>query len=258
MTQTRWLGAITAAVALAGAAGAGAQERAPTGSTLYAPGKGAPPAPPATGQAAPSRPAAERPTTRPRTTERRPTARTPARAPQVALDGRWQDRECVPLPGATSASSLYVKRSYEFDDRRKRWNMTADVYAHDRCRPQARLLTYKGSGTYAVTGVSKVGSNVYEASFVMESWQATPHSREGTLALFNARCGSGMFDEGRLLDLARSGCSLLAVRPLAQSSTGNELLRVADGKIFLGARSSDASVADERPRQLSEYGLTRL
>lgn len=265
MIQTRWLGMISTAVALAGTTVAIAQApRPPSGSSLYEPTQDARPAPgsPGTGvEAAPSRPpASNRATTpRPRPETRAPAARgTPSRAPQVALDGRWQDRDCVPLVGAASASPLFVKRSYEFDDKRKRWEMTADVFSHDRCRPQTRLLTYQGSGTYAVTGVSRIGSNVYEASFAMESWQATPHSREGTLALFNARCGAGMFDEGRLIDLARSGCPLLAVRPLARAPTGSELLRVADGKIYLGVRSNDAAFADERPTQVSEYGLTRL
>jgi hypothetical protein len=184
------------------------------------------------------------------------------RAARVAtppiLNGRWQDRECVPLPGTASISPLYVIRHYDFDDRLKRWNLSADVFSNDRCRADTNLLTYKGRGTFKVTGPSKVGSNIYEASFVIRSWQATPLSREGTLALFNARCGSGFFDEGRLLDLARSGCALIALRPLAQVSTGNELVRVGDGKVFLGARPFVPGPGNERPTRLSSYGLTRL
>ncbi len=265
-----WLVALSATLPLAIATGAMAEvDRPPSpGSALY----GTTPARPAVGRPGASRPNENRANEN-GPAESRPTERRPAEGSRVsrsvhgggarvvappALNGRWQDRECVPLLGAISVPPLYIVRHYEFDDQRKRWNLSADVFNNDRCRIDTKLLTYRGRGTFRVTGLSKVGSNVYEASFVMQSWQATPSSREGTLALFNGRCGSGFFDEGRLLDLARTGCSLIGLRPLAQVSTGNELVRVADGKVFLGARPFVRGHGNERPTQLSSYGLTRL
>ncbi len=265
MSVNGWIGVISAAVAMAGMTAATAQTGAgPSGSTLYQPPQtnrpvpSAPSAPPAATPAATPAAAPATAPGRPRPDAKAQPARGTGRGPAVALDGRYEDTDCVPLVAAGSPSPLFVRRSYAFDDRRKRWELKADVFNHDRCRPQSRLLTYQGGGTFSVTGVSRLGSNVYETSFNMESWSVTPQSREGTLALFNARCGSGVFDEGREIDVSRTGCPLLAVRPLAQAPTGSDLLRVADGKLFLGQRSSDPVYADERPTQLSAYGLTRL
>ena len=175
-----------------------------------------------------------------------------------ALTGRWQDTACVPLSGNGAARPLFVQRVYHFDEKSKAWTMTASLFGSDRCLADSRLLTYEGSGSYEITGRSRVGGNVYEATFTMDKWQATSTSREGTLAMFNARCGSGVFDEGRVVDLTRSGCSLVTLQPLTVAATGRELLRVTDDKIFLGANSTAPHQGSDRPTQLSTYGLSKL
>lgn len=177
----------------------------------------------------------------------------------IALNGRWQDSQCIPLAAAVpSAARLYVLRRYEFADDRKRWSLSADVFDNERCNVESKLLTYSGRGTFAVTGVSSVGKNVFDATFKPVKWEATPFSRDGTLALFNARCGKGDFVEGRTIDLGASGCSVLGIASINRVAAQNELVRVVDGKFFLGARSFVPGFADERPTQLSGYGLNRL
>ena len=176
----------------------------------------------------------------------------------AALAGRWQDAACVPLGSNGAGRPLFVQRAYVFDEKGKAWTMSASVYSSDRCAADARMMTYEGSGTYEITGRSRVGTNVYEATFTMSTWQATATSREGTLAMFNARCGSGVFDEGRVVDLTRSGCSLVTLQPLTVAATGRELLRVTEDKIFLGANSPVPHQGNDRPTQLSNYGLSKL
>ena len=120
-----------------------------------------------------------------------------------------------------------------------------------------RMLTYHGEGSFAVTGKSSVARNAYDASFRITEWRATPDTREGVLTLLNGRCGSGDFEEGRSLDLSATGCPTLGIRSIAQAPREVELVSVSDGKFFLGTRSFVPGMADDRPAQLSSYGLVR-
>lgn len=176
----------------------------------------------------------------------------------VALSGRWHDSECVPLTGATHRPPLYVKRTYEFADARKSWKLDASVYTSDSCVRNTRLLTYHGEGSFAITGKSKVAGNAYDADFRVHRWTATPDTRDGVLALLNNRCGSGDFEEGRSLDLSVTGCRALGIRPIAEAPREVELVSVSNGKFYLGTRSFMPGQNDDRPAQLSSYGLVRV
>lgn len=175
----------------------------------------------------------------------------------IALNGRWHDSQCIPLTGVTHTPPLYVKRQYEFDDARKAWLLDAAVYTSDACVINARMLTYQGKGSFAVTGKSSVASNAYDASFKIDRWTAVPHNREGVLTLLNGRCGSGYFEQGHLLDLSATGCPTLGIRSIAQSPREVELVSVSNGKFFMGTRSFAPGLSDDRPAQLSSYGLVR-
>ncbi len=175
----------------------------------------------------------------------------------LALDGRWHDSQCIPLNGISHSPALHVKRQYEFNDARKTWLLEAAVYTSDRCVANARLLTYRGEGSFSITGKSRVASNAYDASFKIDGWKAVPHNRDGVLALLNARCGSGDFAQGQMLDLSRTGCPILGIRSIAQSPREVELVSVSDGKFFMGTRSFAPGLSDDRPAQLSSYGLVR-
>ena len=181
----------------------------------------------------------------------------PRRNIALALTGRWRDARCIPMSGSGTAGPLFVQRIYEFDETEHTWALSANVYGSDRCSADTRLLAYEGSGTYEITGRSRTGNNVYEATFTMKNWQATSTSREGTLALFNARCGSGVFDEGRVLDLNRSGCPLVALQPLTVADSGRELLRFDDDRIALGPNLTVPNQGSDRPSRVSSFALTR-
>ncbi len=192
---------------------------------------------------------------RSRASKGRPAAGTPAAA--MALNGRWHDSECIPLTGVTHRPPLFVKRQYEFDDRRKSWRLDATVYASDACIGSSRLLGYRGEGSFAITGRSRVAANAYDASFKVDRWQATPATREGVLTLLNGRCGSGDFEEGRTLNLSLTGCGTLGIRPMAERPREFELIRVSEGKFYLGTRSFVPGLPDDRPTQISSYGMVR-
>jgi hypothetical protein len=179
-------------------------------------------------------------------------------ASPVALNGRWHDTACIPLTGVTHQPPLYVQRTYAFDDRRKSWQLDAVVFDTDTCMPSSRMLSYHGRGTYTVTGKSRVAANAYDASFAIDRWQATPINREGVLTLLNGRCGSGLFEEGSALDLSASGCPIIGIRSIAQRPRETELVRVSDGRFYMGSRSMAPGLADNRPQQLSSYGMVRL
>ncbi|HZH06285.1 MAG TPA: hypothetical protein VEY69_06385, partial [Lautropia sp.] len=186
----------------------------------------------------------------------RRTGRAKAASP-IALSGRWHDSQCIPLPGVTRGAPLYVKRQYEFDDSRKAWQLEAAVFNSSTCLPGARMLTYRGAGTFAVIGKSRVANNAYDASFRIDRWTATPETREGVLTLLNGRCGSGDFVEGRSLDLSPTGCATLGIRSVAQAPQEIELVSVSNGRFFLGSRPFAPALGDDRPAQLSSYGLVR-
>ena len=206
--------------------------------------------------------AAPRPTAR-KSSKGKPVAKGKSRkvasksASPIALNGRWHDSECIPLTGVTHKPPLFVKRQYEFVDSRKAWALDAAVYSSDSCVINTRMLTYHGEGSFAVTGKSSVAKNAYDASFRINEWRATPDTREGVLTLLNGRCGSGDFEEGRSLDLSATGCPALGIRSLAQAPREVELVSVSNGKFFLGTRSFVPGMADDRPAQLSSYGLVR-
>ncbi|MGE0310710.1 MAG: hypothetical protein AB7P21_03685 [Lautropia sp.] len=244
---------------------------APKGSSLYTPSsKAQGAAPAARGSAAPAEavPARRAPAKSTKKADAKAKGRKNGKAgaaDAIALNGRWQDSQCIPLAAAAaaaassaSASRLYVLRRYEFSDRHKAWTLSADVFDSERCNVASKLLTYTGGGSFAVTGPSPVGKQVFDATFTATRWQATPFSRDGTLMLFNARCGRGDFVEGHTLDLGRSGCPVLGIASIDRVGSQSELVRIADGKFYLGARSFVPGYADERPTQLSGYGLTRL
>ncbi len=187
---------------------------------------------------------------------KRHASKQPARSP-LAIGGRWHDGACIPLTGVTHSPPLFVKRQYEFDDARKTWLLQAAVYTSDSCTANVRMLTYQGEGSFAITGKSRVASNAYDASFKIDRWRATPHNREGVLTLLNGRCGSGDFEQGRSLDLSGTGCPTLGIRSLAHSPREVELVSVSNGKFFMGTRSFAPGLSDDRPAQLSSYGLVR-
>ena len=176
----------------------------------------------------------------------------------VALNGRWHDSECIPLTGATHRPPLYVKRVYEFADARKTWRLDATVYTAESCLRNTRLLSYHGEGTFSISGKSRVAGDAYDADFRIHRWSATPETRDGVLALLNGRCGSGDFEEGRALDLSATGCRALGIRPIDESPSDVELVSVRNGKFFLGSRSFMPGQGDDRPTQLSSYGLVSI
>ena len=153
---------------------------------------------------------------------------------------------------------LYVKRQFEFVDARKAWMLDAWVYSSDSCGVESQMLSYHGQGRFAVTGKSGVARNAYDATFQIDQWRATPNSRDGVLTLLNGRCGSGDFAEGRSLDLSKTGCPTLGIRSIVQFPSEVELVSVSNGKFYLGSRSFVPGLGDERPAQLSSYGLVRI
>ena len=88
-----------------------------------------------------------------------------------------------------------------------------------------------------------------------DTWAAAATWPSG--AQLVARCGSGDFETGRSLDLSGTGCALLGIRSIAQSPSETELVSVSDGKFFMGTRSFAPGLSEERPAQLSSYGLVR-
>jgi hypothetical protein len=175
-----------------------------------------------------------------------------------ALNGRWEDSQCIPLTGLMHQPQLYIKRQYEFADKRKTWQLNAAVHNSPDCAAGTRLLTYQGSGTFAVAGKSAGAGDAYETSFKIERWSAVPETRDGVLTLLNGRCGSGDFDKGRRLDLSLTGCPALGIRSIAQAAREVELVRVANGKVFLGSSSFVPGSSDARQAQLSGYGVSRI
>jgi hypothetical protein len=194
--------------------------------------------------------------TRKALTRNRSRSKAPATSP-IALGGRWHDSECIPLTGVTHTPPLYVKRQYEFDDVRKTWLLEAAVYTSNACLASARMLTYRGNGSFALIGKSRAASNAYDASFNIDGWSAVPHNRTGVLALLNGRCGSGDFEQGRSLDLSATGCPVLGIRSIAQSPGEVEPISVSNGRFFMGTRAFTPGLGDDRPAQLSSYGLVR-
>jgi len=191
---------------------------------------------------------------------RRETRRRDAPARQavaINLNGRWHDSQCIPLTGVTRSVPLYVQREFDFDDARKTWQLQASVFTSSACLPSTRMLTYRGAGSFVVNGKASAAANAYDATFGIHRWSATPDSREGVLALLNDRCGSGDFEEGRPLDLSVTGCPALGIRPIAQASQETELVSVSNGRFFLGSRSFAPGLGNDRPAQLSSYGLVR-
>ncbi len=176
----------------------------------------------------------------------------------IAIDGRWHDSQCIPLTGVTHKPPLYVKRQYEFNDLSKSWRIDAVVYASDDCLINTRLLTYRGDGSFLVTGKSSVAASAFEASFRIDRWSASPESREAVLILLNGRCGSGDFEVGHALDLSATGCPTLGIRSIEQAPREVELVSVSNGKFYLGTRSFVPGLKDDRPAQLSSYGLVRI
>jgi len=191
---------------------------------------------------------------------RRETRRRSAPARQavaINLNGRWHDSQCIPLAGVTRSVPLYVQREFEFDDARKTWQLQASVFTSSACLASTRMLTYRGAGSFVVNGKASAAANAYDATFGIHRWSATPETREGVLALLNDRCGSGDFEEGRMLDLSVTGCMALGIRPIAQAPQETELVSVSNGRFFLGSRSFAPGLGDDRPAQLSSYGLVR-
>ena len=233
------------------------------GSTLYAvgekDGRSRPTAKPKTPAAQPaqaSKPSASTKKASKTSSKKHSRSKSPAKSP-IALGGRWHDSQCIPLTGSTHSPPLYVKRQYEFDDKHKTWLLDAAVYTSNACIANAKMLSYHGEGTFSVTGKSRVASNAYDASFEITRWSAMPHNRDGVMAMLNGRCGSGDFETGRSLDLSGTGCALLGIRSIAQSPSETELVSVSDGKFFMGTRSFAPGLSEERPAQLSSYGLVR-
>ncbi len=189
---------------------------------------------------------------KPATTQR---ASAPRPVGPAALTGLWQESACAPLASARVTEPLYVKRQYQFDDRKKDWQLDATVFADGHCTAASQMLSFRGEGSYSLKGATRSGTNDWNADLRIDGWQVTPTNREGVMALLNARCGRGEFATGKAIDLSRTGCAPLGIESIAQRPSERERIRIADGKVLVGAHSLSPAARAERPAQMSRVGL---
>lgn len=163
-----------------------------------------------------------------------------------ALIGTWTSVECEPSMGE------FVTRQLAFTD--TEWSVTGTVFDNRDCTGE--MFTFELGGTYEITGGSRLGDDIAEATFVPLRSVWTVHQDIFAMAFTVNACGSDAWEIGVPQDISATGCIGFAY-PLDTCADGElDLLRIDGDLLYTGDRSVD--LCRMRAPGLVDGGAQRL
>jgi Adenomatosis polyposis coli down-regulated 1 len=178
------------------------------------------------------------------------TSQSPITATSIA--GIWENERCVIQERngvRTSSRSVFVFLDSE-------WALEFTQYADAACATPSLRAFFQGR--YRIAGPSSAVAGAHHANFGFSIKRLTLYD-EGLLAQANGgACGKREWSRGREEDVSSTGC--LWVVPVAACRQEFDLVKLADGRLFLGERPAagqDLCREDRRARTLRSLPFVR-
>ncbi|HEY5502657.1 MAG TPA: hypothetical protein VIJ97_05040 [Candidatus Anoxymicrobiaceae bacterium] len=163
------------------------------------------------------------------------------------LDGSWASESTEEFLTA-SGGKVYVSRELSIEG--GSWSITFTVLAGDSSGEKAYSI--RGAGTLDLGGEPLDAPGARIADFNFETRTLTPHNQMYVDMFRGSLCsGSWAVDEEH--DVSKEGC--LFVPSVCDCPTEYDIVKLEDGKLYLGDRSSDLCDADHRPTAVNPYPL---
>ncbi|MEM9442113.1 MAG: hypothetical protein AAGA73_16860 [Pseudomonadota bacterium] len=162
------------------------------------------------------------------------------------LDGTWVSMSCElrPQAGADGIQPWYLKRSIVFDGDRIDAHFVTYVDPH--CATP--LLELKFGGHVTVTGPSAVIDGARDVDLVVNDYLTVKPRMAGFTDFLNSAdngtCGAEVWEVGTEQDVFPTGCSVMGIAPQTPMRE-YEVLHIAAGKLYFGARPVDGSSLNE-------------
>lgn len=160
-----------------------------------------------------------------------------AQAQAKGVNGNW-----VSAKADDAGNKTFSFREFSFDG--DNWNVKYTLYLDEA--KTLPVFTFRGIGTYSVTGKSKKVKGASEALFLFSKKSLTLLTDNADL-INNLGFASCNLRKGIEQDISETGCSFVA--PLAVCNREFDLLKLTGKKLYLGARPADNNMCtiDKRP-----------
>lgn len=183
------------------------------------------------------------------------------------LDGTWVSMACElrPQGGPDGIQPWYLTRSVVFAGDRIDAHFV--TYADPNCAMP--LLELKFGGDVTVVGPSTVADGAKEVDLVVNDYLSVTPRMEGFAGFLNGAepgsCGDFNWEVGKEQNVFVTGCSVMGIAPNTPMNE-YEVLHVAAGQLYFGARPIDGSSLDkgelrptalQLPLMLERGGKTR-
>lgn len=168
----------------------------------------------------------------------------PVHSLQKQVKGDW-----VSLAPEDLGNGTFGTRSFAL--KKDQWEIRFTLYLD--AAAQQPVFTFRGTGTYAIQGPSKVVGGASEAVFHFSKKYLTLETADAAI-LQNFGFADIGLAKGEERDISTTGASFLpSVAAYAQEY---DLLKLDQGQLYFGMRSNDMSTPDKRPTALF-YPLRR-
>ena len=172
----------------------------------------------------------------------------------IPISGRWRSAAAEPIPGQDGAS-LYLTRDFEFGE--NRWSI--DFSVHSDVDRTALLFSGHNEGSFSISDERAADGSRF-ASFAFDSRALRPAVSSVATALSEAGCGSGTWVVGESQDVLEEGCPSSRIPSRDECPAEFDVVRIHNGKLFLGARPPDGFMctAESRPSTSGGAPLVRV
>ena len=152
--------------------------------------------------------------------------------------------ELRPQAGVDGVQPLYLKRSIVFAGDRIDAHFV--TYTDPDCAPPLIDLTFGSDVT--VQGPSAVVEGAIDVDLVVNDYLTVTPQMGGFAGILNsadtATCGADLWEVGKQQDIFPTGCSVMGIAPNTPMNE-HEVLPIAAGKLYFGARPVDGSSLDK-------------
>ena len=167
------------------------------------------------------------------------------------IRGVWASPGCEEVGHSGGVSHL--KRSMRIDDSVR--SLTIDFYGDEGCI--TRLFSVDIEGPYDVGPNSMETRGATTARFDLGKLTLTPREPGAAAAFDKAGCGAGGWKVGEGQEVTQQGC-LDLVPTAATCPTEYDIVKIEDGRLYLGDRTQGLCVPERYPKRFSPSTLTRL
>lgn len=164
--------------------------------------------------------------------------------------GHWVSSEAEPITNP-DGSIIYSRRDFHFEN--KIWKLIFTAWGDKDLH--YKLFTLRIEGEYELRGNSQVVPEAHQADFHFYRRYFTVHAQPLLDGLKGVTGEKGAWALDQEQEITRTGA--LFIPPLSPGHTEFDLLKLEGEKLFLGDRSQDLTVPENRPKKLIAFPLAR-